>query len=119
MVYNARKRVYLTKQGKVFKVVDGKLEVLHPTKTFNGYLIVRGVGLHRLIWETFKGTIEDGYQIHHIDENKENNSLDNLECESSFEHQRKHKLGIKHSEQTKKRQSIAIKLWWDKRRGLA
>lgn len=118
MIYNAEKKVYVTKEGLVFKVANDRLVLLNPTKASNGYMVVRGKGLHRLVWETFKGKIEEGYQIHHIDENKENNSLDNLKCESSTEHQRKHKLGIKHSEQTKKKQSKAVKQWWDNRRSI-
>lgn len=118
MVFNKEKKVYLTKDGLVFKVINDKLVLLNPTKSKNGYLYIRGTGLHRLMWETFKGQIPNGFQIHHIDGNKENNNLENLECENSLEHQRKHKLGLKHSEQTKNKQSKAIKLWWDKRRGI-
>ena len=33
---------------------------------------------HRVIWFAFKGKIPDGYQINHIDENKQNNALSNL-----------------------------------------
>ena len=35
--------------------------------------------VHRLIWETFVGPIPEGLQINHKDENKINNSLENLE----------------------------------------
>lgn len=35
--------------------------------------------LHRLIWETFNGEIPKGLTIDHIDNNKENNSLSNLQ----------------------------------------
>lgn len=118
MIYNAEKKVYITKEGLVFKVANDKLVLLNPTKSSNGYMVVRGKGLHRLVWETFNGKIKEGCEIHHIDGNKENNSLENLECKNALEHQREHKLGKKHSEQTKKKQSKAIKLWWDNRRGI-
>lgn len=36
------------------------------------------MGIHRLVYETFKGRIPDGMEIDHFDTNKENNSLDNL-----------------------------------------
>lgn len=35
--------------------------------------------VHRLIWETFVGPIPEGMEINHKDENKSNNSLENLE----------------------------------------
>ncbi|GMG71790.1 hypothetical protein ShirakiTB12_02580 [Priestia megaterium] len=34
--------------------------------------------VHRLVYEAFKGDIPEGLQIHHIDENKDNNQLSNL-----------------------------------------
>ncbi len=34
--------------------------------------------VHRLIWETFVGEIQDGYVIDHIDGNRLNNALSNL-----------------------------------------
>ena len=34
--------------------------------------------VHRLVWETFNGIVPDGLQVNHIDENKLNNRLDNL-----------------------------------------
>ena len=35
--------------------------------------------IHRLVWETFNGNIPKGYEINHIDHDKSNNSLANLE----------------------------------------
>ena len=35
--------------------------------------------VHRLVWEAFVGPIPEGLQINHKDENKCNNSLENLE----------------------------------------
>ena len=35
--------------------------------------------VHRLVWQTFKGSIPEGYEINHIDHNKQNNFLYNLE----------------------------------------
>lgn len=45
-------------------------------------LYKNGVGkpfyIHRLVYETFVGEIPEGMQVNHIDENKENNRVDNL-----------------------------------------
>lgn len=54
--------------------------------------------LHRAIWKHYKGEIPKGYHIHHIDENKENNDISNLELLSPSEHQKKH--------------SRISKIWW-------
>ena len=35
---------------------------------------------HRWEWEKYKGPIPEGYDIHHIDGDKKNNAIENLEC---------------------------------------
>lgn len=35
---------------------------------------------HRLVWETFRGPIPRGFHINHLDGDKHNPRLDNLEC---------------------------------------
>lgn len=42
--------------------------------------------LHRLIWETYKGKIPEGYVIHHINGNKYDNRIENLSCVTQKEH---------------------------------
>lgn len=46
--------------------------------------------LHRYVWECSNGDIPEGHDIHHIDENKYNNSLENLELIMNKEHGRLH-----------------------------
>jgi len=41
---------------------------------------------HRFVWEQTNGEIPKGYIIHHIDENKRNNKLENLQMMTSKEH---------------------------------
>ena len=61
--------------------------VLTFSKTRMGYkqLIVsqhqhiKSVLVHRLVWETFNGSIPDGLQVDHIDGNNQNNNLANLQ----------------------------------------
>lgn len=45
--------------------------------------------VHRIVWETFHGPIPEGYEINHIDHNKSNNSLGNLELVTHSENIKK------------------------------
>lgn len=70
------------KKGTIFS----KERMMKPETTRTGYMrislskenIVRRRLLHRLVYETFIGEIPPGMTIHHIDENKQNNHIDNL-----------------------------------------
>lgn len=42
--------------------------------------------IHRAVWEYYNGPIPDGYAIHHIDEDKSNNSIENLQLISKSAH---------------------------------
>lgn len=42
--------------------------------------------LHRVVWESYYGSIKDGFHIHHKDGNKDNNDISNLELIDSFTH---------------------------------
>lgn len=46
--------------------------------------------LHRYVWEQEVGKIPDGYQVHHKDQDKSNNSIENLELMLVGEHQKLH-----------------------------
>lgn len=46
--------------------------------------------LHRYIWTKEKGDIPPGWDVHHIDENKENNCIENFECLPKADHTRLH-----------------------------
>lgn len=73
-----------TKSGKIWSNKRGKF--LAPTKKKNGYLQVNlwknGVmethTVHRLVYEAFNGEIPYGMQVNHINENKTDNNLENL-----------------------------------------
>lgn len=52
--------------------------------------------LHRHVWEDAHGQIPEGYHIHHRDQNKSNNALDNLELLEGRRHLSLHKKGQKH-----------------------
>ena len=57
------------------------------TKKHNGCL------LHRLIYEKYCGPIPNGYVVHHIDGNKQNNEISNLVLLSRNEHHQLHHWG--------------------------
>lgn len=45
---------------------------------------------HVLVWKMFNGEIPKGYQVHHIDENKLNNEISNLQILTALAHKRIH-----------------------------
>ena len=63
-----------------------KGRLLKPGKDSYGYLKVNlskdgkktTFWVHRLVYEAFNGKIQEGMQVNHIDEDKTNNSIDNL-----------------------------------------
>ncbi len=66
------------------------------TITSNGYLFRKANGIrlleHRRLWEEhYEETIPSGYEIHHLDGNKLNNSLENLQLLSHRSHMRLHR----------------------------
>ena len=84
--------------------------IWHETKegyyahAFYGYY---GIGkrkyctLHNYIYEKYNGLIPKGYVIHHIDENKSNNNISNLQLISRKEHMDLHRKEM--SEETKEK----------------
>ncbi|MBT3582788.1 HNH endonuclease [Candidatus Woesearchaeota archaeon] len=62
--------------------------------TNSGYVRIRKFGgyilEHRFIWEQSNGEIPKGFQIHHINENKQDNRIENLQLLSNSEHQKLH-----------------------------
>lgn len=49
--------------------------------------------LHRDMYEFHKGEIPDGFDMHHIDEDKLHNEMSNFECISKSDHTRLHSHG--------------------------
>lgn len=62
--------------------------------TEKGYIRISKNGqrkyLHTIIWEQHNGHLPKGYQLHHIDHNPTNNSLDNLLPVTPLQHRRLH-----------------------------
>lgn len=113
--------ILISNYGRVsyLKYKANKPHITYGGTDKDGYLRVtidnKMCKVHRLVWETFNGTIPDGYSIHHLDENKQNNKLDNLALISNYEHNHLHKIGNKYcvgreiTDETRKRMSDALK----------
>lgn len=54
------------------------------------YYVSANKNLHRVVWEYFYGKIPAGYSIHHIDCNKDNNDISNLQILTNSEHRKLH-----------------------------
>lgn len=62
--------------------------------------------LHRVVWEYYKGKIPKGYEIHHKDKDKDNNSINNLQLVSKKEHIEIHKRLLTEEERQKRRDNL-------------
>src|SRR3990167_5347758 len=51
-----------------------------------------GVRAHRFVFERARGSIHPGYHVHHKDEDKSNNNIDNLELLLAGDHATHHGL---------------------------
>lgn len=70
-------------KGKVLKSVVARTGYSMVSLWKEGKHLYQSV--HRMVWEAFNGKIPDGMQINHIDENKLNPDLSNLELVTSKE----------------------------------
>ena len=80
--------VFYEQNGK-YAVVDG-IRFCRDDKTgyyLNSTLKLR---LHRYVYERAYGTIPTGYEVHHIDHNRNNNEPENLKLVTVEEHKRIH-----------------------------
>ncbi|MDA3808523.1 MAG: HNH endonuclease signature motif containing protein [Thiomicrorhabdus sp.] len=90
-VFKIHKSGYLVSNKGRIKGV--RIPYLNPVKNNCGYLVTSlpnnngrsWATLHRVVYETFNGDIPEGRVINHIDGDKTNNTLTNLECITSSE----------------------------------
>lgn len=88
----------VTDTGEVFSRLSNK--VLKAGKTKKGYLIVnlrqKTFNLHRLVAQAFIPNPDNLPQVNHIDGDKTNNNVTNLEwCDNSFNQLHALKIGLK------------------------
>lgn len=93
--FSARCGLYiLTSEGEVYNLKDGTLRRVPLYKNSRGYLRFSYYGkwytVHRAVYEAFIGTIPQGMVIDHIDEDRLNNRVDNLQVLTSGDNVRKH-----------------------------
>lgn len=89
-------------------IFDTETAEIQPVKFCRGRLHFKGMSVHRIMAYTFFG-YKPGFDVHHLDENKLNNSLSNLVYLTREEHARIHHEGKKFSEETKAKISAANK----------
>lgn len=65
---------------------DSKTNYYLSTRKING----KRKRLHIYMWEKYNGEVPKGFHIHHKDENKSNNEINNLEMLSASEHEKLH-----------------------------
>lgn len=109
MKYNKKYNLFVDDDLVIYRwdKRQDKLVQVKPHKHSGGYLYLHTkVGssrAHRVIWETFKGEIPDGYEIDHINNIRDDNRLENLRCVTHKENMnnpltRKHIIGRTWSE---------------------
>jgi hypothetical protein len=54
--------------------------------------------INRLVWQSHRGPIPEGHEIHHVNNEKLDNRLENLECVSGALHRRKHTAKLSEEE---------------------
>lgn len=80
-------------------IAKGRQDI--PRQTFNGKVYRRHKGeryfshgchrMHRDVWSFYNGPVPEGHEIHHVDFDTSNNSIENLVCLSLEEHRRVHR----------------------------
>lgn len=91
----------------------------------NGYFYNswRRMYLHRYIWEKENGPIPQGYDVHHIDHDKNNNSINNLTILTRKEHLYLHEESLSEEQKEKRRKHMlttvheAAKEWHKSEKG--
>ena len=97
--------------GQVKRFIKGRWKILKPNKNKYGYLFVNlckngkstSYRIHRLVALHFIPNPENKPQVNHIDENKENNVVSNLEWMTSKENNNHGTRNVRHSKTRKEK----------------
>lgn len=82
----------------------------YSTTRVNG----KRVYMHKYVWEYYNSSIPKGYEVHHIDLNRDNNNIENLQLLTIKEHKDLHSALNKLNEETVKKWKGNLKLAIDK-----
>lgn len=94
-------------------VIDGIK--FYKERTGNGYYLgnvgepgnKKPVRCHVYVWEKYNGKVPEGYSVHHIDHNPDNNDISNLELLSYSEHSHLH--ASEHSDESRARMESIVR----------
>lgn len=91
--------IYASNQGKIYKKFDNTITEVPQHNHNKGYKLVNlngsSLSVHRLVCEAFNGPIPKGYVVNHIDGNKANNNIENLEAVTPKQNmQHAYKMGL-------------------------
>ncbi len=106
------------------------MQVLTETSTkqvFNGepfylcgnYFQHQGKRLHRTVWAFFHGEIPPGHDVHHINGDRTDNRLENLQLLPEHDHRSHHGKQLTHLDRAIKAAQDAAKAWHGSEAGLA
>ena len=87
-IFTETKVVQYVKYDGIRFYRDGKGYWLGQTKGSDGRQ--HRIRLHTYVWEKHNGPVPDGYEIHHIDRNTDNNEIENLVMLTVEEHRALH-----------------------------
>ena len=88
--------------GTIFSYLQNRfIGNMHPKGYITSTLtdddgVQHSIKFHRFIWECVNGEIPEGFDIHHINGDKMNNSINNLELMERYNHNHLHKSGENH-----------------------
>ena len=97
MKYNSKYNRWVSKNGIVYRYDEHKDKLVACAENeHHGYAwcssnTVAGrwaAPIHKLVWETFNGKIPEGLEIDHMDNNRKNNNIDNLQLVTRGENNR-------------------------------
>lgn len=80
-----------------------------PGRKYFSNSAVRPKSMHCYVWSYYNGEIPKGYDIHHIDGDRYNNDISNLQCIEKHEHRRLHGRQLTEEQREWKRNNINTK----------